>query len=191
MTSQTATFERQLLYSLVREKDAALQRYISGKHSNCDEDHTQVAPQQQRAHLTSAYVFLLGEDFGFDSFELAQGDRFLFEALEEVCGQDGGELSSILRSDMSVADWVSMLLADINNQAEGADRLIDRDCLFKWAAEKMGTSVAHEIFYDEERAAEYGGQIPTVPLPQNKFQPFLSRKVLVRMLLTAGMLTSG
>eukprot|EP00971_Amphidinium_carterae_P209244 4150737-Amphidinium_carterae.1 len=28
---------------------------------------------------------------GVGDFELAQGDRFLFEALEEVCGQDGGQ----------------------------------------------------------------------------------------------------
>ena len=54
MTAQTATFERQLLYSLVRQKEAALDRLISYYHSpECDQDHTKVKPWQQRPHLYS------------------------------------------------------------------------------------------------------------------------------------------
>ena len=54
LTAQTATFERQLLYSLVRQKEAALDRYISRHFADtCDLDHTRVRPYQQRAHLYS------------------------------------------------------------------------------------------------------------------------------------------
>jgi len=54
LTAQTATFERQLLYSLVRQKEAALDRLISKFHGKtCDLDHLQVQPWEQRAHLRS------------------------------------------------------------------------------------------------------------------------------------------
>mmetsp|Transcript_17844 Transcript_17844/g.41613 ORF Transcript_17844/g.41613 Transcript_17844/m.41613 type:complete len:471 (+) Transcript_17844:68-1480(+) len=189
LTALSATLERQLLYSLIQEKEAALHRHISRIHPRCDLDHTKVSPQQQRAHLASAYIFLLGEDFGLDGFELAQGDRFLFEVLEELGNEDGGDLLlAKLKDDMSVKDWVAMLLADINNQATGADRLINRDLLCEWAATNLGQGVAHQIFYDEDRKAEFAGQEPSQPLPRNKYQPFLSAKVLVEILVKIGML---
>ena len=54
MTAQTATFERQLLYSLVRQKEAALNRLITRKFAPlCDQDYTRAKPHEQRAHLFS------------------------------------------------------------------------------------------------------------------------------------------
>ena len=41
------------------------------------------------------------------------------------------------------------------------------------------------MFYDEERADDFEGQEPSQPTEANQFQPFLSRRVLVRMLRTA------
>ena len=32
-----------------------------------------------------------------------------------------------------MTEWLQTLLADINNQSADADRLINRDCIFKWA----------------------------------------------------------
>merc|ERR1712232_272630 len=109
-------------------------------------------------------------------------------ALGEIDRVDTASLLTELQSGMSVADWLRTLLADINNQAESADRLIDRGCLFKWMHSSMGND-AHLIFYDPERAAEFAGQVPAEPTEANTFQPFLSCRVLVEILLTAGMLT--
>jgi hypothetical protein len=54
MTAQTATFERQLLYSLMRQKEAALDRLITRYHGpGCDWDYTRVKPWEQRPHLLS------------------------------------------------------------------------------------------------------------------------------------------
>lgn len=188
LTSQNATLEGQLKYSLVREKEAALNRYISRRHPQCDLDHRQVQPPQQRVHLFSGYVSLIGERFGLDGVVAARSDRFLDGALREIGHVDVGALISQLKESMSVKDWLQTLLADINNQAEDADRLVDRACLFEWAHKAMGED-AHSIFYDPDRADEFAGQVPAEPTEANKFQPFLSCRSLVDILLTAGMLT--
>ena len=71
LTSQNQTFEQQLKYSLLRQKEVALNRFITDKHKGCDLDHTQVQPQQQRPHLFSGYVAYIGEDFGLDGLDAA------------------------------------------------------------------------------------------------------------------------
>jgi len=188
LTSQSATLEEQFKYSLVHEKEAALNRHISRRHPKCDLDHTQVQPHQQRVHLFSGYASFIGDGFGLDGVIVARSDRFLSQALQEIGRVDASALMSQMKSDMSVKDWLQTLLADINNQTDTADRLVDRGCLFKWAHAAM-TEDAHLIFYDSDRAAEFVGQDPAEPTEANKFQPFLSCRALVDILLTAGMLT--
>jgi len=185
LTSQRASLEGQLKYSLIREKEATLNGYISRKHPKCDLDHTQVAPWQQRVHLFSGYVSLVGQEFGMDSLTAAQSDRFASSALQEIGELDAATLLADLRGDMSVKDWLLMLLADINNQAEDADRLIDRDCIFRWAQENMSSEAAYLVFYDDDRAGEFAMQQPMKPEPGNCYQPFLSVKVLVEILKKA------
>jgi len=93
-----------------------------------------------------------------------------------------------MRASMSLKDWLQMLLADINNQTEGADRLIDRQCIFKWVSANMETESAYEVFYDEHRKAEFANLDPQKPIESNQFQPFLSLRVLVNMLVAANLL---
>ena len=67
------------------------------------------------------------------------------------------------RGLLAAQEWLQTLLADINNQQVAADRLINPDCIFKWAQALLKglpalcqehCDVAHEVFYDEERADE-------------------------------------
>merc|ERR1712110_1032398 len=101
---------------------------------------------------------------------------------------DTVDLMTELQSNMSVKEWLQTLLADINNQADSADRLIDQACIFKWAQANMSSDDAYRIFYDADRASEFAEQDPEEPEECNKFQPFLSCKVLVEILLAAGLL---
>lgn len=188
LTAQNATLEGQLMYSLLRLKEVALNCYISRVHPKCDSAHTTVSSWQQRAHLWSAYVVLIGESFGLDGITAARSDRFLSQAQGEIGQVDAKTLVGQLRQNLSVEEWLCVLLADINNQAEGADRLIDRDCIFKWAQTNMSSEKAHCVFYDEDRDTDYAEQEPRKPTQNNLFQPFLSRGVLVDMLKVAGFL---
>lgn len=190
LTAQNETLEGQLKYSLVRLKEAALNCYISRHHPRCDSDHTQVQPWQQRAHLVSGYVALIGESFGLDGVTAARSDRFLPQVQRGIADARAEAIIKELRAELSAEEWLQMLLSDINNQAEGAERLIDRNCIFKWAQANMSKEKAHLVFYDEERADDFGHQVPTQPTQPNRYQPFLSRKVLLDILTVANMLRS-
>ena len=200
LTAQTETMERQLKYSLVRQKEAALQVLITARHGpTADQDHTRVSPWQQRAHLFSGYVSIVGEQFGLDGLTAAKGDRFCGQALGEIGrGVQPGALIQALIQGMSVKEWLQTLLADINNQNANADRLIDRGAIFAWVQQNLvngcggagggQTFSPHLVFYDEARAAEFADLDPKAPTQANQYQPFLSPRVLVEMLVRAGML---
>uniref|UniRef100_A0A7R9ZCR0 Uncharacterized protein n=1 Tax=Pseudictyota dubia TaxID=2749911 RepID=A0A7R9ZCR0_9STRA len=217
LTSQTETFESQLKYSLVRSKEAALQILITKYHSpSCDLDHTMVEPQNQRAHLWSGYVALVGDVFGLDGIGAANGDRFLSDCLGVIRNVHSGTIGSSsatcggslrfsrqksvddealkrslmgeLTQNISVKEWLSSLIGDINNQSTNADRMIDRSCIFAWASANMGGDFKHRIFHDEARGEEYSDLHPNEPIDDNKYEPFLSPLVLVEMLVKAGML---
>jgi len=189
LTAQNDTFEGQLRYTLLRAKEAALDCYITKRHPQCDQDHTQVNPWEQRPHLVSGYASLIGEAFGLDGMEAARSDRFLPHVLKEIGQVNPVLLQQELQRELSVKEWLQTLLADINNQTWAPSRLINPGCIFQWVRENLSQEAAHEVFYDEERADEFAGQDPERPTKENEYQPFLSCRVLVDMLLATGMLT--
>merc|ERR1712039_813939 len=109
--------------------------------------------------------------------------------LIEIGILDSAALVAEIKDTMSVACWLQTLLADINNQAADADRLIDRSCIFKWAQASLIDEHAHLVFYDEDRAAEFVEHDPQRPEVLNQFQPFLSCKILIAILVSIGLLT--
>lgn len=188
LTAQNESFDEQLKYSLLRLKEAAVNRFITQHHGEkCDLDHTKVYPRQQRPHLFSGYVDYIGEELGLDGMKAAQGDRFLHEVRKELKKIKMTKTSIIkaLMQEMSVREWLQTLLADINNQNPVADRLMDRSCIFTWVQANLSREAAHLVFYDEDRAEEFKGQDPEEPSAENCYQPFLSCKVLVEMLVKA------
>ncbi|CAK9045333.1 unnamed protein product [Durusdinium trenchii] len=186
LTSQTETFEQQLKYSLIRQKEVALNHFITQQHTGCDLDHTQVQPHQQRVHLFSGYVSQIGDSFGLDGLDAAKSDKFLPRVLEEL------ERKKTLKSKRRFLQALvrEMSVTDINNQSVDADRLINRSGIFQWVQANLSVEAAHRIFYDEDRAEEFKGQDPEKPEPANQYQPFLSGRMLVEMLMHARFLVS-
>lgn len=191
LTCQSQTLETQTHYFLLKLKENALDQFITMMHVGCDLDHTQTVPGKQRAHLKSAYIDLLGKEFGLEAVEAAKEDRFLTEARHEIqngvwAGVGMPVILLRLKRTLALPMFVGYLLADVNNQSKTAERLINRDVIFKWAETNMSKTEAHRVFYDEERAGDYEGQTPSKPTEANKYQPFLSQKLLLQMLLTMG-----
>ena len=93
---------------------------------------------------------LVAPTFGLDGEVAARADRFLPMALRQVRSKHGcsgtklvSKIVAELTADLDVKEWMQTLLADINNQGEGAERMIDRSCIFKWADQHLpDTSVA-------------------------------------------------
>jgi hypothetical protein len=96
LTNQSVTFEHQILYFLSKKKETALNCLITKLHPDCDLDWTKVQPSQQRPHLFSAYVNLLGEDFGLPGAVTAKADRFMRESSERMFYKDREELKNTL-----------------------------------------------------------------------------------------------
>ena len=95
LTNQTQTFENQIQYFLLKMKvgfelrnllanllynscfiafyqEEALDKFIGKFHPECDKSHTKVKPWQQRAHLKSAYIYMLGDELGLEAVEAGQ-----------------------------------------------------------------------------------------------------------------------
>merc|ERR1712039_717988 len=109
--------------------------------------------------------------------------------LIEIGTLDSAALMAEIKDTMSMGCWLQTLLADINNQAADADRFIDRSCIFKWAQASLIDEHAYLVFYDEDRAAEFVEHNPQRPEDANQFQPFLSCKILIAILVSIGLLT--
>lgn len=168
LTNQRQTLEAQVQYFLLKQKEDALQAFITQFHQDCDQPHTVVKPSQQRAHLTSAYLDMLGDDFGLEGVEAARGDRFMHETRKELdngvwAGTDKKVVLLMLTKQLSVETFVTYLLSDINNQSDNADRLINRECIFDWVKTHLSADEAHHVFFDEERAKEYEKLDPSRP----------------------------
>merc|ERR1712232_1228180 len=153
---------------------------IRRRHPSCT--------SEQRPHVLSGYLCLIGEAFGLDGVEVAALDRYHEEVLALIGHVDLQQLAADLQQQLSVKAWITTLLADINNQSTTFDRLISRDCIFKWVQENASGEAAHLVFYCEDRAAEFQGQTPPRPTEENLYQPFLSCRVLVEILVAMGML---
>ena len=97
-------------------------------HSKCDLPHTKVSPGQQRAHLKSAYLDILGESFGMTGVNAARADRFLSEAKHNMRSVSRDQIVKQLMSYCCPERLVRELLYDINNQSSDAERLISPKC---------------------------------------------------------------
>lgn len=153
-------------------------------------------------NLFTTDVSLIGNQFGLDGIQAANGDRFKAQSLNSIRGVHSGQLRSTrggdrplqqflineLSKSLCVKEWLSNLIGDINNQSANADRIIDRSCIFEWASKNMEGDFKHLIFYDEDRAEEYSDLDPKEPAQENQYEPFLSPVVLIKMLVKAGIL---
>merc|ERR1712232_932324 len=98
------TLETQLKYTLLDEKERALNAYITNTHNGCDLDHTQVRPHQQRPHLLNGYISLIGSPYGLDEATVAAAnhDRFVEDAKREIGRPQQDNLITSLRQSMFV-----------------------------------------------------------------------------------------
>jgi len=135
-------------------------------------DHS---PSDQAPHITSAYLEAVGARLGMRGVAAASND------VNRPPVPDPGRILALFREKFSLTDLAGALAADVNQQAADAERVIDRDLLAKWASASAGSGGfdAHSIYFDEERAGDFDGR----PEGSGEFQPFLSRRVAMDVLV--------
>jgi len=104
------------------------------------------------------------------------------------------DLEKLYREMFSVNEFVTTFTNDVNQQEQEAERLVSRELLAKWVDGCPGFD-KHSIFYDEDNANDYidskisdenkkeGNTSKNLgPNEENKYHPYLSRKVALDIL---------
>ena len=148
----------------------------------------------QAPHVLSAYLREVGRELGLRGVAASATDPNATMAVDKPA------VLRAFRERFSVDEVAAALVADVNQQSPDAERVIDRDALAKWAAATAeattgqqggggggggGAAVfdAHSIYYDDERAGDFANLTVSKPNEANEFQPFLSPRVAMEILI--------
>lgn len=136
-------------------------------------------PTRQAPHIESAYVQLFGRQFGLRGTNGAGADY----CMASVSKTEAERAEKEFRKLFSVEETLESIIMDVNQQNRDADRIISREDLSKWAgnAAENGGFDSWSIFYDEENKDDYPEDAK--PTEENMYQPFLSKKVALNLLL--------
>ena len=129
LTGRDASFRDQFLSLVDGHKTMVLQEVVCELNPQAAEA-TDAHPQAQVPHITSAYLVATGTALGFRGVAAARADQ----NAPPLAPHKGAEIAAAIRAKFSVADVVEALIADVNQQAEDAERVIDRDALAAWAS---------------------------------------------------------
>ena len=147
----------------------------------------------QAPHVLSAYLREVGRELGLRGVAASATDPNATMAVDKPA------VLRAFRERFSVDEVAAALVADVNQQSPDAERVIDRDALAKWAAATAEATTgqegggggggsgavfdAHSIYYDDERACDFAQLTVSKPNEANKYQPFLSPRVAMEILL--------
>ena len=129
LTGRDASFRDQFLSLVDGHKTMVLQEVVCELNPQAA-DATDAHPSAQVPHITSAYLVATGTALGFRGVAAARADQ----NAPPLAPHKGAEIAAAIRAKFSVADVVEALIADVNQQAEDAERVIDRDALAAWAS---------------------------------------------------------
>src|SRR5690606_32003174 len=120
----------------------------------------------QIPHIQSSYRLCIGKKFGLRGIESAKADKCRFKVGPTV----KKKVEETFLRLFVLKDLIDILIKDVNQQSENVERVINLDLLGKWAGDKEENNGfnGYLIFYDEDRAKEYGDEKPK---PENEYKP--------------------
>jgi hypothetical protein len=190
LSGRDKSLREQLLVVVDEAKQGALDRITHRLHPNAWRASDD-APGMQVPHLQNAYRAAFGARVGLKGVHAAAADRNAVEPSTAAAAEAEAQLrSEFTFSGEAAAELLLTIAEDVNQQEADADRRLDREKLSKWVGEHAaGGSIATgpafaaaDIFYDEERAAEYAGLSRAHPTEENAYQPFLSPPLVLKLL---------
>jgi len=136
-------------------------------------------PSGQIPHIQSSYCIALSPKLGLRGIKAALLDKDSFQ----VHPTNTDVLAEAFKRMFSIQDLINTIITDVNQQDEGADRLIDIESLSRWAGDTTSNNGfdSHSIFYDADKAEEWPKELG-IPKDENQFKPFLNLKVTVQIL---------
>ncbi len=132
-----------------------LEELICERHPKCQS--TTVAPNQQFPHVKSAYLDLLGKDFGLEGIEGAKEDKNKPYVATILQSQSAKELKTLYRNKLNLADFIQQVMSDINNPNQDLS-VLNKDLLFQWGKTNQVPSFG---YYQPDQKNYTGLQKPT------------------------------
>jgi len=173
VTGRDKNIKAQILTLVDLQKETVLNQLIN--HYNPDAWKTSDDnPSGQIPHIQSSYCIALSGKLGLRGLKAAQLDKDSFQ----VHPTNIEILAEAFKRMFFIQDLINTIINDVNQQDEGADRLIEIASLTRWAGDPNLNNGfnSYSILYDEDKADEY----PKVP--ENPYMPFLNQKVTVDLL---------
>merc|ERR1712039_450841 len=174
LIGRDATLEDQVLTLVDSVKALAMEAVVHelNPHAAGTDDGN---PSGQAPHITSAYLEAVGAELGLRGTAAASSDPLRPQNAKPK------KVAAAFRAQFSLDPVVDAIIGDVNQQGAEVQRIVDRDLLAKWASQAAATSGfdAHSTYFDEGCAHEYEGR----PADSEAYQPFLSRKVTLCMLV--------
>jgi len=177
LSGREKSFRDQILNMVDIQKEQVMNQLIN--HYNPSAWRTgDDNPQGQLPHIQSSYSKSFGEELGLRGFKAAKLDKDKVS----VSSKDKNTLVSSFRKLFHMSDLINSIMADVNQQDENAERLVNRDSLMKWAGDSSVNNGfdSHQIFYDETKESDY--KDIGKPKEENIFQPFICPSVTVSLL---------
>jgi len=176
LTGRDMSLRDQILVLVDNQKQMIMDQVVNQMNPNAWKT-SDANPMGQLPHIQNSYRVAVGETLGLRGVSAARMD-YHHQHLDSKTVTD---IENLFRSLFSVEDLVLSIMKDVNDQDPNANRIINREALTKWAADSPESFDSHSLFYNEEAPdGEYEGS----PTEENKFQPYLSKNVTIRILQT-------
>lgn len=137
-------------------------------------------PTRQAPHIESAYAQIFGKELGLRGTEGAVADY----CMAVVSKTEAKKAEKEFRKLFSAEETIESFIMDVNQQSKDADRVISRDDLAKWAGSDTAIERGFEsasIYYYDNDPEDYPED--SKPTEDNEYQPFLSKKVALDLLM--------
>jgi len=178
LTGRDKNIKAQLLSLVDIQKETVLNQLIN--HYNPEAwKTTDDNPSGQIPHIQSSYCIALSGRLGLRGIKAAQLDKDSFQ----VHPTNIEVLTEAFKRLFMIQDFINAIINDINQQDEGADRILDIDSLTRWAGDPNVNNGfdSYSIFYDDEKSDEWHKDLG-VPKPENQYKPFLNQKTTIQLL---------
>jgi len=177
LSGRDKSFREQILSIVDLQKDQSLNQLVHQHNPNAwrtGDDN----PKGQVPHIQSSYCYSFGEELGLRGYKAAvlDKDKFTLTPAQRT------SLINDFKNLFSINELINLLITDINQQDEKAERVINVDSLMKWAGDKSINNDfdSHTIFYDESNPEQYKDL--GKPKEENIYKPFLSKSVALIIL---------
>lgn len=176
ITGREKGLKDQFLYVIDEIKQTTLDLAVATVFPRAREDDPD--PGNQMPHIQSAVKIAIGEELGLRGVIAARSDY----CAPTISDANLNRIKELFKEEFDIMTVISAIIADVNQQDDQMERVVDRDCLANWVFEK-GEAFSlnpYDIYFNEERKAWYND---AEPKEENIYNPFVHPRIVFDILV--------